>query len=112
MKRPVYYDALMSELRDEFKKGRIVEAKLRSAKPEVLHGVHLGGIVFVDPTAHVVEVLLHEMLHRRHPKWGEKRVERTANRLMLAMPATTRRQWYRRYKKAATKYPETVVVKE
>jgi hypothetical protein len=110
-KKPVYFDRLMGELRSEFDKGAIVEANLRSLKPsEVVHGVQMGGVVIVDPTPHVVEVLLHELLHRRFPRWGERRVEVTANRLMLAMPAATRRAWYRRYRKAATKCRDVVPV--
>ena len=111
MTRPKYYDHLVAELRHEFDRGAIVEANLRSAKPgEVLHGVHIKEVVVVDPVPHVVETLLHELLHRRFPKWGEKRVEKTANHLMLAMPPATRRAWYRRYRKAAIKYKDVVPV--
>lgn len=111
MKRPVYYDRLVAELRHEFDRGAIVEANLRSEKPgEVLHGVHIGQVVVVDPVPHVVEVLMHELLHRRFPRWGEKRVEKTANHLMLAMPPATRRAWYRRYRKVATKHRAVVPV--
>lgn len=111
MKRPAYYDHLLVELRREFKRGAIVEANLKSEKPgEVVHGVHMGQIVVVDPVPHVVEVLMHELLHRRYPRWGERRVEKTANRMMLAMAPATRRAWYRRYRKAATKYPDVVPI--
>jgi hypothetical protein len=61
------------------------------------------GMIVVDPAPNVVDTLLHELLHRRYPRWGEKRVRQTANRLVRQMDPATVRRWYRRYQKAARK---------
>lgn len=94
----------MAELRDEFSKGKIVLAHIES-ESEVIDGLcETGsGLVIVDEVPNTVETLLHELLHRRYPRWGEKRVSLTATRLMHAMDHAERRAWYRALKRAATR---------
>jgi hypothetical protein len=109
------FDELMEGMRDEFRKGGIIEAHIESkVKNEVIHGLcdTRSGIVFVDPTLGIVDTLLHELLHRRYPRWGEKRVAETATNLTQAMSAAERRRWHRAYKRVAKKWGETVVVNE
>ncbi len=50
----------------------------------------------------ILETLLHELLHRRHPRWGERRVAKTARLLVGHMDEALKRKWwlaYRRVKK-------------
>lgn len=94
---------LLRELERELKRGGIFDARL------VAEGEHVDGVcqprgqIIVDPAPSVVDTLLHELLHRRYPKWGEKRVSLTANRLVAQMDHATVRRWYRKYQKAARK---------
>ena len=101
MERPA--DELLHMLRTEFKKGGIHEA------PLLAKGWHLNGLcdfdrgsVYIDPAPTVVETLLHEMLHRRFPRWGEKRVDRTAARLLRCMNSRQVQWWYRQYQNRKT----------
>lgn len=100
---PVPNDALLRELRAEFKKGSIHEAPLRAK------GWHLDGLcdsekgaVYIDPAPHVTETILHEVLHRRFPRWGEARVDRTAKKLLRSMNSRQVRWWYRAFQKSKT----------
>lgn len=96
------FNGLMEELADEFAKGKVFQAEIHS-EGEVIEGLYepSSGAVYVDPVPNVVDTLLHELLHRRYPRWGERRVSDTAHRLVTAMSDEERRVWYRRYKKAA-----------
>ena len=102
---------LLVHVEDEFRRGRIHERHL------VADGWHLDGLqegadVFVDPAPNVVESLIHEILHRRFPRWGEKRVSNTAHRLLKNMDSRTVRSWYRRYQRVAKKCKRPYVVDE
>jgi hypothetical protein len=90
---------LLKELRAELKKGGIVEAPIRGK------GWHLDGLfdpnkgeVYVDLDATITEILLHELLHRRFPRWGEKRVDKTANRLLRSMNSRQAAWWARQFR--------------
>jgi len=109
------FDVLMAEVRAEFAKGRIIEAPLISnRKNEVLHGFcsRKQDLVFIDPSGHVVETLMHELLHRRFPEWTERKVRRTAADLRDAMSDAERMALYRDYKKAATKWRKPIKFEE
>lgn len=95
---------LLDELERELKRGHIIEAHLVS-EGEHVEGVCQGstGMIVVDPAPSVVDTLLHELLHRRFPRWGERRVSQTANRLVKQMDHATVRKWYRKYRRAAKK---------
>lgn len=105
------FSGLMDELRDEFRKGRIFHADIVS-DTEVIEGLYepSSGAVYVDPVPNVVDTLLHELLHRRFPRWGERRVSDTAHRLNTAMSDAERRQWYQRWKRAAKRTRKPVRV--
>ena len=89
---------MLAELSEELSRGKVYEAELR-ARGEIVYGLcdYGNGSITVDPVPYPVEVLLHELLHRRYPSWAEKRVNDEAIRLVSNM---TRRQllaWHRRY---------------
>lgn len=94
------FDVLLKALRAELRKGGIIEAPLRG------DGWHIDGLcdhdegrVYVDLAPTITEILLHELLHRRFPKWGEKRVDKTARRLLCSMDSRRIMWWSRQYKK-------------
>jgi hypothetical protein len=89
---------LLKQLRAELKKGGIHEAPLK-AKGWHLDGLcdHEKGAVYVDPAPTITEILLHELLHRLYPRWGEKRVDRTARQLLRGMTSRQVRWWAREY---------------
>lgn len=96
-------DELLKLLRGDLRKGGIHEASLKAK------GWHLDGMcdwdkgtVYVDPAPTVTETLLHEMLHRRYPRWGEKRVDLTAQRLLRSMNSRQARWWYRQFQSLKT----------
>ena len=98
--------ATLDELHRELRRGLITEADIR-----LTGGTHLvEGIcnkdtdqVFVNPKPSLVEVLLHELIHRRHKRWGEQRVTAEALRLRASMTPSEIACWYRRYQRIATK---------
>ncbi len=105
------FDALMTELRAELAKGRVYQSEIQS-DGELVEGLYEpgSGNVYVDPSPNVVDTLLHELLHRRYPRWGERRVSQTAHRLVSAMSDSERRSWYRAYRKTAKKMTKPVMV--
>lgn len=109
--RQATFDRLMGELREEFSKGRIFRAAI-SSDGDVIEGLYepSSGSVYVDPVPNVVDTLLHELLHRRFPRWGEKRVSETAHRLNTAMSDEERRHWYRAWQRTAKKLKKPIHV--
>ena len=89
---------LIREIKAELRKGEIHEAPLQ-AKGWHLDGLcdYESGRVYVDPAPAIAEVLMHEVLHRRFPRWGEKRVDTTAKRLLRSMNSREARWWYREF---------------
>jgi hypothetical protein len=105
--KPARYIDLEVELTAELKRGGIVEAPLASNGAHV-HGICEGQSIVINPAPAVVDTLLHELLHRRYPRWGEARVRKTAERLVFYMDATEVRRWYKRYQKAKRTRQATV----
>jgi hypothetical protein len=100
-------DDLVAELTEEFSKGKIFEARLNSLRKRE----HLYGIfdedrleIVIDPRRAIVETLIHELLHRRYPKWSERRVRQAEKRIMADMALEDVWAWYRRYKRIAKKF--------
>lgn len=90
---------LKAELWRELRDGRGVhEAELRYPGWH-LDGLCEGGKVYVDPAPSIVETLLHELLHRARPRWGERRVDAEAKRMLRQMSTQEVRRWYRTYQR-------------
>jgi hypothetical protein len=99
-------NTLLVELGVEFRKGRIYERPIPDDDSVWDAFVeHVSGEIVIDPVQWLVETLLHELLHRRYPRWGEKRVSDTARRLMQWMPSEERRSWYRAYQRSVVRSP-------
>lgn len=96
------FNALMDSVRAELRKGRIFEAHLVAEEGECLDGmVDSDGAIYIDPGPQLVELLIHEALHRAYPRWGEKRICKTAHLLVMSMTDEERRLWYRAYRRVA-----------
>lgn len=105
------FDAMMVELRAEFANGKVFQAEIQS-DGELVEGLYepSSGAVYIDPVPNVVDTLIHELLHRRYPRWGERRVSVTAHQLVSAMSDEERRLWYRAYQRIAKKVKRPVRV--
>ena len=69
MPRPKVRD-LLAAITVEFSKGRIFEAPIVGSKDHVEGLCNWeSGEVTVNPSVSVVDTLVHELLHRRFPKW-------------------------------------------
>jgi hypothetical protein len=92
---------VLAELIEELSRGKVYEGALLS-KGQITYGMcdYNTGAVHVDPVPYVIEVLLHELLHRRYPSWSERRVDREAFRLVSGMTRQQLQTWYRRYGRA------------
>lgn len=93
---------LLEAITDEFGKGRIFEAPIVGSKDHVEGLCNWeSGDVTVNPSVSVVDTLVHELLHRRFPKWSEERVRVETWRVMKQFSPADVRAWYRKYKRAA-----------
>lgn len=90
--------ALLDGLGDELRRGRVYECSLRDPRWH-LDGLRQGEDIFIDPRPAVIETVLHELLHRRHPRWGERTVTRTARRLLGAMSEAQKAAWWKAYRR-------------
>lgn len=81
---------------DELNRGRVYECSLRDPRWH-LDGLKDGECVYIDPRASILETLLHELTHRRHPRLGERTVMRTARRFLSSMSETDKARWWKAY---------------
>lgn len=95
----------ISELADELTKGRIYEATLITDDGAHLMGLcdHGNGAITIDPKVAIVSTLLHELIHRRHPDWTEKRVVKAEIRALRQLSQKDIQTWYQRYRRAVRK---------
>lgn len=94
--------ALLDGLRDELDRGKVIECSLRDPRWH-LDGLQAGEYVYIDPRPAILEVVLHELLHRRSPRLGEREVARTARRLVAGMDDATKTTWMKRYNRIKRK---------
>jgi hypothetical protein len=98
---PNLENPLLEDLWNNFQEGHVYECNLRSDTLQV-DGLQEGKNIYIDPRPAILETLLHELLHRVKPRWGEKKVAKRAKLLKAQMDETAKRQWwlaYRRIKK-------------
>lgn len=107
--RDEYRAKLLGEIGAEFRKGHIYERPIPDDGNVWDAFVdHSTGHIVLDPVQWLTETLFHELLHRRFPRWGERRVSETARRLMQWMPREDRRAWYRAYQRSVIRSPKPV----
>jgi hypothetical protein len=88
--------ALLDDLMDELRRGKVYECSLRSQGWQ-LDGLQDGENVYIDPRPAILETLLHELLHRRRPRLGERAVTVTARNLAVRMDEQTKSRWWKAY---------------
>jgi len=81
---------------DELNRGRVWECSLRDPKWH-LDGLQSGENVYIDPRSSILEILIHELIHRRHPRLGERTVTKAARKLFAGMNEQDKQRWWRRY---------------
>lgn len=86
----------LDELWDELHRGRLYECSLRDPVWH-LDGFRDGECVYIDPRPAVLETLIHELLHRRCPRWGERRVTREARVFIGRMSEQEKITWWKAY---------------
>ena len=94
--------ALLEDLEDELKRGRVYECSLRDPKWH-LDGLQDGENIYIDPRPAILETLLHELLHRRRPRLTERSVTVTARNLAVKMDEQTKAKWWRAYNRRKRK---------
>ena len=87
---------MLDDLLDELARGRVWECSLRDPKWQ-LDGLQDGENIYIDPRPAILETLLHELIHRRHRRWGERRVAILARNLVVKMDEATKRRWWLAY---------------
>ena len=92
----------IEDLYDELRRGRVWECSLRDTKL-VLDGLQDGEDIYIDPRPAVLETLIHELIHRRKPRLGERTVTRAARRLVGTMDDATKARWWRSYNRIKRK---------
>ncbi len=104
---------LKAEVWSELRAGRdIKEAFIADpTRRQHIHGLCSGKEVIVNPVPSTVDTICHELIHRLHPRWGEKRVWREARRLVRDLSDDEAKKWYRTYQRVARK-ARTVTVED
>lgn len=97
--------SIVDELAHELDRGWIYEATLITDD-----GWHLEGLfnpanqhITINPKVPIVSALLHELIHRRYPKWSERRVRMEEKRAMRLLSPHDIEIWHRRYRRAVRK---------
>lgn len=94
--------ALLDDLWDELQRGRVIECSLRDSRWH-LDGLQDGELIYVDPRPAVLETVIHELLHRRKPRLGERAVTRQARKMIAGMDESTKAKWWRAYSRIKRK---------
>lgn len=102
--------SLVNAVSEELRKGLIFEAPIVGSADHHIEGLCNWETqeVTVNPAPNVVDTLIHELLHRRFPKWSEERVRVETWRVMRQMSDTDVQAWYRKYKRLARRKTKPV----
>ena len=94
----------LDELFVELKKGDIYECSLRDKeKKHQVQGLQIEKHIWIDPRCAVLEILVHELLHRLKPTWREHTVTAQARNLVVDMDEKTKSTWWRAYNRIKIK---------
>ena len=94
----------LEDLEHELRKGKVYECSIRSKRSQI-EGLQSGDSCFVDVRPAVLEIVIHELLHRRHPNWTERTVEIKARNLVVKMDEQTKARWWRMWRRIKRKGP-------
>ena len=88
----------LDDLWDELARGRIYECSLRSDSWQH-DGILDGEIIYIDPRPAILETVLHELMHRRHPRMGERAVFQLARLFVVRMDESAKQKWWAAYRR-------------
>jgi hypothetical protein len=88
----------LADMFDELQRGHVYECRLRDKRWH-LDGLQDGENVYIDPRPAILETLIHELMHRRFPRWGERKVTVEARKLLVSMSEAEKARWWRAYRK-------------
>lgn len=101
---------LQAEVWNELLDGRgIIEAYLVDPT-HLLDGLCQGRTVYINPAPGIVEVAIHELVHRVRPRWGERRVALESRRILVHLGDRGLRRWYRQYQQVVRQRASSVRV--
>ena len=92
----------LDDLLEELNRGKIYECTLRDPMWR-LDGLQHGEVIYIDPRPAILETLVHELLHRRKPRWCERRVTREARTILSKMCDAELANWWKRYNQVKRK---------
>ena len=110
-KRPTLAD-LKAEVWSELKRGEsIIESELHESGPGRCQWKYYGlcvddqkgNRVYVNPQPSIIETVVHELIHRNHPRMSERTVNRKAMSILRQMSHAEIRRWVKRYKAVAVR---------
>ena len=98
-RRKAVFDAVLrQEIWTDLRAGKhISEGYINGGKRWLVYGLIEGQKITVNPALSVMDSLVHELIHRARPRWGEARVVKETCRILRAMPDEEIRRWHRQY---------------
>jgi hypothetical protein len=100
--------ALLDDLEDELRRGRIYECSLRSSRWQH-DGLQDGENIYIDPRPAILETVLHELIHRRRPRLNERTVTILARNLAVKMDEPMKAKWWAAYNRVKKRRRPVVV---
>lgn len=95
---------LLVEVLTAFNELKLKEAWLEGEPPSKKHpdgtwqyGEQCGDLITVNPIPHVVDTLIHEILHHLYPSWTESQVKRQTTMLLRQLSNSEVRQIYQEF---------------
>lgn len=96
----------------EMAKGHIYERPIVGSKSHIEGLCNFeSGEVSVNPAPSVVDTLIHELLHRRFPRWSETRVREETWRVMRKLSPDDVQALHRKYKRIVKRQRKPVSLK-
>jgi hypothetical protein len=102
-------DSLLICVMEEMAKGRIYERPIVGSKSHIEGLCNWeSGEISVNPAPSVVDTLIHEVFHRRFPRWSENRVRHETWRVMKKMTPDDVQALHREYKRIVKRQRKAV----
>lgn len=103
---------LLEAVTEEMAKGAIYERPIVGSKSHIEGLCNWeSGEVSVNPAPSVVDTLIHELLHRRFPRWSEDRVRAETWRVLSSMTPEAVQVLHREYKRIVKRQRRPVSLK-
>jgi len=79
----------------------VYEGHIKDEKGKNIYGLcdYHRDAIFVNVKYAVVEVIVHELLHRKYPRRGEARIHKDAEQFVQSMTPKEIAVWYRRFQR-------------